>query len=61
MTTMEAVSRALGVLEGQGVTDALMAPLRLMTRLQVTLRCFHAVPLYSVLWCIPCCLLGAGR
>jgi len=42
VTTMEAVSCALGVLEGQGVTDALMAPLRLMTRLQVSLRRWHA-------------------
>ena len=42
MTTMEAVARALGVLEGPGIRDALMAPLRLMTRLQVTRWCWHA-------------------
>jgi hypothetical protein len=35
VTTMEAVARALGVLEGPVVCDALLAPLRLMTRLQV--------------------------
>ena len=35
MTTMEAVARTLGVLEGPATCDALLAPLRLMTRLQV--------------------------
>ena len=44
VTTMEAVARALGVLEGQSVSDALMAPLRLMTQLQVSMHfaCPHA-------------------
>lgn len=34
MTTMEAIARALGLLEGPAVRDALLAPLRLMTQHQ---------------------------
>ena len=33
---MEAIARALGLLEGPAVREALLAPLRLMTQLQVS-------------------------